>query len=259
MKIITTYESNQFLISIRKESRLFKICQIIFDLKGGFFLLLPYSKIPNGILSIEEITSGVLHHINLADHGKVTNNHIKFSYHPDGETHFSQDKKIFTTIRNKSEPLDSVSGHIFSLSYQGIEQFVEQETIDKNEKKQNLIFDMTGMKDSAKIVGRYYSEQHFFENSFQKNFGPVFTSKNGEGNTSQHFLISPETKNNPTNHLINLSFSEIEQLNNENKENLVFIGGFSFHDETIRLISALYPATNYDSLINTIGTIDFHE
>lgn len=258
MKLVTTFESNKFLISVRKDTKIYKICQIIFDLKGGFFLLLPYSKIPNGILSIEEITSGILHHIDLADHGKVTKNQIKFTYHPDGETHFSQDKKIFTSIRNRSKPLDSVSGHVFSLSFQGVEQFIEQNTIDKTGKRQNLIFDMTGMKTTVRIVGSYYSEQHFLENSHENILGPAYISRNRMGNASQNFLLSPEKENNPNYHWIRLSFFEIEELNHDNQENLVFIGGFSFQNETIRMICALYPAANYDSLLRTIGSIDYH-
>jgi hypothetical protein len=58
--------------------------------------------------------------VNIECGGKVTSHLVKYSHHPDGRAHFSQDGKILTAIKRQSIALDRQNGHMFTLYIQGL-------------------------------------------------------------------------------------------------------------------------------------------
>ena len=58
----------------------------------------------------------------VGDEFPVTTHHVKYSHHPNGTVALSQAKRV-RTIRKSGVPFGSVSGHIFSATFQGIERY----------------------------------------------------------------------------------------------------------------------------------------
>lgn len=69
--------------------------------------------------------------LSLLDGGKVTGHKVKYSHHPDGRVHFSQDGKIRTVIQKKSIPLSEAEGHLFTVQLQGLKDFGELSAKEK--------------------------------------------------------------------------------------------------------------------------------
>lgn len=86
-----------------------KAFQVGFDKDGSLFIHFPYFQHRTGILSSSEIppTGERKADVNIEHGGKVTSHRVKYSHHPDGRAHFSQDGKIFTAI---AQPFDSQEG-----------------------------------------------------------------------------------------------------------------------------------------------------
>lgn len=64
--------------------------------------------------------------LSLIDGGKVTSHKVKYSHHPDGRTHFSQDGKIFTKVIKSSASFDEVDGHLFTVQFQDFANVMRQ-------------------------------------------------------------------------------------------------------------------------------------
>ncbi len=99
-----------------------KAFQVGFDKDGTLYVHFPYFQHRIGILSSSEIpaTGERKADVSLEDGGKVTSHRVKYSHHPDGRAHFSQDGKILTAIKRQSISLDTQNGHMFTLYIQGL-------------------------------------------------------------------------------------------------------------------------------------------
>ena len=91
---------------------------------GSLFVNFPYYKHKQGIAGHFKFPANLYsHNLNLIKEGKVTSHLVKYSHHPDGEAHFSQDGRVLTTIKKKSLRLCEVDDHIFTVLFQGISNF----------------------------------------------------------------------------------------------------------------------------------------
>src|SRR5438309_1167409 len=99
-----------------------KAFQVFFGRDGSLFINFPYFRHRTGLLSASVIPANgkVQSEVNLERGGKVTSHRVKYSHHPDGRAHFSQDGKIFTAIKRQSIALETQHGHMCSLLIQGL-------------------------------------------------------------------------------------------------------------------------------------------
>lgn len=91
--------------------------------RDGFFIHFPYQPSTLGNLKRVEVDPGTQAQVDLAVQSGVTIHKVKYTHHVDGEAHFSQDRKIYTAIRNAARPLDDSAGHVFSLDIMGVDLF----------------------------------------------------------------------------------------------------------------------------------------
>jgi hypothetical protein len=122
VKAVTAVRSRRVVGVVKVSALRAKAFQIGFDKDGSLFIHFPYFQHRTGILSSSEIpaTGERKADVNIEHGGKVTSHRVKYSHHPDGRAHFSQDQKIFTAIKRQSLALDTQNGHMFTLYVQGL-------------------------------------------------------------------------------------------------------------------------------------------
>jgi hypothetical protein len=90
---------------------------------------------------------------------KVTSHRVKYSHHPDGRAHFSQDGKIFAAIKRQSISLDTQNGHMFTLYIQGLHALDVAKTAKDAERisanRSVINFQIEPAAEAIKFVGRW--------------------------------------------------------------------------------------------------------
>lgn len=99
--------------------------------------------------------------VDFTEGGKVTSQSVKFSYHPDGNVHFSQDRKILTLIKKQTVPLIDANGHLFTVQINGPQDFKihqkESKETYRPHKRRYLSFEYPErFNGSVKFLGFYY-------------------------------------------------------------------------------------------------------
>ena len=122
---VVAFHSDRIVITLKADGHRHKIFQILFRKDGSLFVNFPYFSKTQGVLAEVTVNGapGSSCEVNLADTGRVASHLVKYSHHPDGRAHFSQDGKIKTEIKRQSVPLRDQQGHIFTLLFQGLRAF----------------------------------------------------------------------------------------------------------------------------------------
>lgn len=105
---VQAFRSKQTVVTIKADGHRHKIIQVLFSKDGSLYVTFPYFKHAEGLLAVVTVTRppGTTSEINLADTGKVASHLVKYSHHPDGRAHFSQDGKVRTEIRRQAVALE---------------------------------------------------------------------------------------------------------------------------------------------------------
>lgn len=126
--------SERFIVCIKVMGKTYKMFQIIFSKNdGSVFINFPYYKHSNGLVSIVTLRSGIKYPTSaeLKTGGKITSHLVKYTHHPDGNAHFSQDRKVLTKIKKASVPLKNIHGHFFTIMLQGVRDYDETKSISE--------------------------------------------------------------------------------------------------------------------------------
>jgi len=251
----------EFTIRVVNKGIKYKIFKIKFYKKdGSIFLFFPYFKHSHGILSILKFPANVKNRqtLHLDEVGKITSHLVKYSHRPDGNVHFSLDKKIFTFKKNKrAVPLSYDIGHIFKLIFKNLDAF----EIDSNNKKiLNIDFFVnTNSKNDFKILCEWKKIPNY--NFFDKKLNPIVKTK--EGAIEKDKIISQPTYMPYHDHILTFDLVEKSLESIKAKDLLLFIGGFDpkfIYDDLTKdfyCLAMMYPAGNYEALGKKIGSQDF--
>jgi hypothetical protein len=122
---VTAFRSEHVVVTVKADGHRHKIFQIFFGADGSLYVTFPYFTHTNGILAVVTITGppGSSSTVDLADTGKVASHLDKYSHHPNGRAHFSQDGKVRTEIKRQAVALNSQRGHIYTLLVQNLRSF----------------------------------------------------------------------------------------------------------------------------------------
>src|SRR5262249_34858572 len=129
---------------------------------GSLIVSFPYGRHSEGLLSICNIPAGqATAQVSLVQQGKCTSHKVKYTHHPDGQAHFSQDGKIFTAVRRQSVPLNSIEGHVFTVQAAGLHEYQSatrsKDVARSTPNRANLPFPLgSELPQAIKIVGRLY-------------------------------------------------------------------------------------------------------
>jgi hypothetical protein len=265
---VRAIRSEKIVMTVQVGTARFKIFQIIFRPDGSLFITVPYFRKCMGILAAAAIPANRQNtsKIDLRETGKVSSHDVKYSHHPSGRAHFSQDGLVNTEIIRQSIALNRYQGHIFSLVAQGLGAF---ETADSGKdaappslKRSTLSFpfEQSPEPDAIKFVGRWYDVSALpLGNTVSQIVGPVLATHNPDGEAHSGFLIAGP--GNDVRHVLFITCHQVPRLNAE-PELLLFYGGFDAReimDDTAReagFLTFLYPASNPEELKMLLGTID---
>jgi len=260
------------VFTVEVNSKCYKMLQILFGKDGSLYVNFPYFKHKEGLTSLVTVPANISYptHVELNPGGKATTHLVKYSHHPDGTAHFSQDGRVRSTVRKKSVPLTEVDDHLFTIKLQGLDGF---ETVKPNETKNrstkrkivNLRFH--GIQPQAfKITGWWSSRANLVGKIQIGATSPIYQcwSRDGKHRGLGVLLANPSKIDNEEFFLM-LSFVPIPKFDKQRSASLNFLGGFD-HTEIINdlskettFLSFTYPVTEIDELAKNIGTIDFRK
>ena len=267
---VEAFLSERIVVSIQVGATRHKIFQVQFRHDGSLFVSVPYFRYGTGILAAATIPANGENtsQVDLRQGGKVASHLVKYSHHPDGRAHFSQDKKVKTVILRQSIPLNAYRGHIFSVVIQGVEEFKRadnaKDAAPGSSKRTTLTFpfEKSPEPDAVKFVGYWYDVSTLPLGGHMQSsvVGPELTALNFEGEPQNGFLVGSPYGN--VRHVLYISCQQIARLSPD-AALLHFYGGFDAReimDDTSReagFLAFLYPAPNAEELKKTLGTIDF--
>jgi len=268
--------SERHVITVQMGEERHKLFQVFYLKDGSLCVDFPYFLDTEGIVSELTLNAGIDYptSLKLDEKGKVTSHLVKYSHHPDGRVHFSQDGKVYTKIKRQSVPHKKLCGHVFTIMLQGFENFEKakkEKDLDHSDPRRTVVnFKIEdNYKEALKLVGRWYSLDYFKSNvtpiNLQgKTFGPQIITGSG-GEYTHGFLVSSLLNNPSKDYVLTISCQKVPLLDKSGEPCLTFIGGFDDYDIAIdknketSFLGLSYPTTNQEQLKNTIGSIDFNE
>lgn len=269
---IPAFVSERFVITIETASDRRKVFQLLFRKKdGSLFVSFPYYKHTVGLLTYVTLKAHTRYpsSFSLIEGGKVTSHKVKYSHHPDGRVHFSQDRKIFTKVRKQSVALAEADGHIFTIQLQGLEDFEGLEEDEKlpvlTPKKTILNFRFPGQPpESIKLVGHWHSMRSFLGRIEQTGTRPWLICERSDGTKVGGALIADPFIKSRELHYLLLTCEGIPRLDKDRHSTLTFLGGFDpsaialNHTKDTSFLAMAYPATqSYEEMVKQIGTVDY--
>jgi hypothetical protein len=258
---VEAIRAERIVCTVRAGQLRVKTFQVVFHKDGGLFISFPYFRHRKGILSISSIPANRSResHVNLEHGGKVTSHLVKYSHHVDGRAHFSQDGKIFTTIKRKSIALDRQYGHIFSLLIQGLNALDPAKDQLQSTKRAAIEFAMEP-PEAIKFVGRWFDVNAMRFSNPTPTIGPVVPGLDPDGTrTDQIFTASPFMN---AHHVLAISCIPIPSLGPD-PEVFLFYGGFSSREimtdptKEAGFLAFLYPVVAPEKLRERLGSVDF--
>ena len=267
------FRSRSFIVTAAVGCKRYKLLQIMFrKTDGSLFVNFPYYKYSQGIVSLVlwSPTNVPPANLSLVPGGKVTSHLVKYAHHTDGRAHFSQDGKIYTTIKKQSVPLDEIQGHFFPTQLQGLASFEKLETNEYNVQPTNrrtvLNFSFGDNEpESIKIVGRLYQHSVLACNTIGgSGIRSVITVVSPEGKYYAAFCCSAPAGHPGDRRILVITCEGIPTLSKDAETALTFIGGFDnpsiVNDLSVptTFLALIYPVNDSDDLVKKIGSIDFN-
>jgi hypothetical protein len=261
--------SESFTVTAELGAKTHKIFQILFNSKSGaIFVSMPYFSEKEGLLASAELGSGVVTEtLDLGDKGALVSHGVKYSHPPDGNAHFSQDRKIYSKIRRQSMPLARLNGHMFTLMFNDISRFEiakEKDWRALPEKRAWLKLPVNAEASATiKVVGRWYSRSNFQRRfrplASKSRIGPVF---HFDQNGQERYLeaIAPPRNHPASGSILVIETVPVRDFAGPADPFLLFVGGFdqtASMKEPLGFLAALYPASDFQALSRILPSVDF--
>jgi hypothetical protein len=243
-----------------------KAFQVGFDIDGTLYVHFPYFQHRIGILSSSEIpaTGERNADVNLEDGGKVTSHRVKYSHHPDGRAHFSQDGKIFTAIKRQSIPLNTQNGHMFSLCIQGLHALDTAKTPRDDEgnsvARSVIDFHIEPIPEAVKFVGRWFDMSKLLVSDPNATIGPRQTAVDPDGVRFDTVLVASPYAD--AKHVLVITCVAIPRLGPD-PEIFLFHGGFDAREtmtdptKQAGFLAFLYPLSEAAKVRERLGSVDY--
>ncbi len=142
----------EFNIVAVSGGQLHRVAKVVFRKRdGSIFVMFPSFAHNEGLVGELSMKAGALSaSYGLAEFGRVAGHLVKYSHHPDGRAHFSQDGLVRTEIKRQSVALDRWQPHMFTIQVEGLENFAPPSV---NDKTPALFLKIEGNPRGIKIVG----------------------------------------------------------------------------------------------------------
>jgi hypothetical protein len=265
-KTVEAVRSRRVVCIVKVSELRAKAFQIGFDKDGSLFIHFPYFQHRIGILSSSEIpaTGERKADVNIEHGGKVISHRVKYSHHPDGRAHFSQDGKIFTAIRRRSISLDTQNGHMFTMYIQGLHALDIAKTAKDAEgisvNRTVINFQIEPIAEAIKFVGRWLDINKLRVSEPNVTVGPRHTMVDPDGVKIDAMLVASPYAN--ANHVLAITCVAIPRLGSE-PEIFLFVGGFDAPEtmtdpaKAAGFLAFRYPLSKAVDLLERLGSVDF--
>lgn len=229
---MSVHESKRHVIAVQMPSGTYKIFSLGYSKKdGSFFVHLPYHK-RDGLIGV---ASGIRNESgDLSDRGfnpvVTTKVGIKFSYHPDGRTHFSQDGKIRMTLPHDGVPLSNNTGPICSITGYGLSGFerTSQEDLRKDS-AEKAIWALTSTTELAGAAFTVFlkSEREVQVSSSRKMDTPIGTVTTLTGSMSLPTIaIGQPSADRKHDRVLVVAFKAVDSASASSESCLLFQGPY---------------------------------
>jgi hypothetical protein len=241
-----------------------KAFQVFFGKDGSLFITFPYFRHRTGILcsAVIPVTGAAQTQVNLENGGKISSHLVKYSHHPDGRAHFSQDGKILTAVKRQSIALERQHGHLFSLIIQGLSSLdTANAAKDVNKGNERVVIDFqVEPADTVKFVGQWFDVNAMRFSNPTPTIGPLLPTIDPDGVSRLGCMVASPYAN--ARHVLLLTCEVIPSLGPE-EELFLFYGGFDPREAMEDLsreagfLAFLYPVSEAEKIRERIGSVDY--
>jgi hypothetical protein len=263
--------SKRLVIAVETPSELRKIFQVQFsDKDGSVFVNFPYFIGVPGVVSLVDwpVSDSPSTILSLEPGGKVSSHLVKYSHHPDGRAHFSQDGRVYTEIKKQSVPLSAVEGHLFTLHVHGLHGFqlgTDRDRVESPSSKRMVVrFPLDDPPaGSIKFVGRLHSLEWLKERTVSGEITPTLQLLQPDGSLRHAFVWSSLLGTPAQGFCMVISIELQARLDQSRTTSLLFVGGFDTREVmndlsmSVSFLALSYPAEDLDDLRARLGSIDF--
>jgi hypothetical protein len=137
----TTVFGDRHVVTARSASQeVRKLFAVGFRPDGTVFVHLPYFAESEGFLARAEgrLLDGEARITNVGSK-YMTSHRVKFSYHPNGRAHFSQDRQVKTVVIDGLPPLSRHTGVLFHVDCHGLTRYKELVASDCRSRKRSIV------------------------------------------------------------------------------------------------------------------------
>ena len=239
-----------------------RIAKIVFQKSDGSILVMFPSFAHNeGLVGELLMKAGALSgSYGLANHGKVAGHLVKYSHHPDGTAHFSQDGLVRTEIKRQSVPLDRQHSHLFTILIESLKDFASPRA---NDMTPALFLKLEGTPTAMKIVGRWYPLNRLKTLEEGQSLPAAIPIIFPDGKQTTGWLVAPPLKTPYSQFGLFMVPEEMAPLSTADDPCLIFLGGFDpsgialDQSKETSFLVLKYPCSNPAELRASIGSIDF--
>ena len=262
--------SQRFVVCIECGADRHKVFQCQFAKSdGSVFINFPYFRHKEGLVSLVAWPGGQGSTVlSLEPGGRVSSHLVKYSHHPNGRAHFSQDGKVRTIIKNDAVPLRDLEGHLFTLHVHGFDAFYKLTDAELNEvpsgKKTGLRFTFSDeAPQSVKFVGMLYRDTSLERRAADGIVHPSMQFVGSDGIVRAGVVCSTALGLPGQERCLLLYCEPLPRLDQSRECSMLFIGGFSTATEMVdtrtpvTFLAFSYPVEDAEGLRQRIGSIDF--
>ncbi|ALA57791.1 hypothetical protein [Nitrospira moscoviensis] len=252
----------EFNIVVVSEGRQHRIAKVVFHKRdGSIFVMFPSFAHNEGLVGELSMKAGAqTASYGFANHGKVAGHLVKYSHHPDGRAHFSQDGLVKTEVKRQSVPLDRWQPHLFTIQVEGLESFGAPRV---NDGIPALHLRTEGNPRGLKIVGRWYPLDRLNTLDETQSLPAAIPIAFPDGRQFMGWLVAPPLGSRYSQFGLFMVPEEVAPLSTVDDPCLVFLGGFDpadmalDHSKDTSFLILKYPCSNPAELRTSIGSIDF--
>lgn len=252
----------EFNIVARSSSKEHRILKVLFHRDGSVFIMFPSFMKNEGLVGkIHLAPGGKTKPVNLAEHGKITSHQVKYSHHPDGRAHFSQDGLVRTEIKKQSVSLDREQLHMFTVYAEGLDGLGGPKD---NGTTPKLTFPIYGGPPGVKMVASWCELRNLGNAGARHPSSGEIMMRFPNGQVKAGWLVGPP-KGNPSDRFgLLVTPEEMSSLSTDTGSCLIFVGGFDprqialDHSKETSFLLMKYPCTSPEDLRRSIQSIDLH-
>ncbi len=252
----------EFNIVVVSEGRHHRIAKIVFQKRdGSIFVMFPSFAHNEGLVGELSMKEGAqTASYGLAKYGKVAGHLVKYSHHPDGKVHFSQDGLVRTEIKRQSVPLHRWQPHMFTIQVEGLLSFAPPRV---NDNTPALFLKTEGNPRGIKIVGRWYPLDRLNTLDEGQSLPAAISVGFPDRRISIGWLVAPPLGTPYSQFGLFMAPEEMAPLSTCDDPCLSFLGGFDpsaialDHSKETSFLVLKYPCSNPAELRASIGSIDF--